>query len=314
LHDRVDESTFRDLIEGVQLSVNFVSQQGMTHQRRARIVAATLGAGLLIPLAASPADAATPTVNCTSGKAELATKLQRDIQAAVNARSGSIALGVYDRSTRTICTLRPTVRHNSASVVKVTVLAALLYEAQRDNQRSLTSREMSLARKMITVSDNDSTTALWNQLGRTKIQRFLTAAGMTHTVLGPGGYWGTTEITVTDEQKLLKMLTASSTTSTVLTPARRAYALKLMREVVSTQFWGTPYGAPSSVTKAVKNGWLQRTTDWRWRVHSIGAFKGNGHDYFITVLTTNANGNSMQYGINTIQSIAKVVHRDLHAG
>jgi hypothetical protein len=285
----------------------------MTHQRRARIVAATLGAGLLIPLAATPADAATATVNCTSAKAGLATKLRQDIQAAVNARSGSIAVGVYDRSTRTICTLRPTVRHNSASVIKVTVLGALLYDAQKQN-RALTPEEMSLARAMITRSDNDSTTTLWNRLGRTKIQRFLDAAGMTHTVLGPGGWWGTSEITVTDEQKLLKMLTASSTTSTVLTPARRAYALKLMREVVSTQFWGTPYGAPSSVTKAVKNGWLQRTTDWRWRVHSIGAFKGNGHDYFITVLTTNANGNSMQYGINTIQSIAKVVHRDLHAG
>ncbi|CAL9451397.1 serine hydrolase [Streptomyces sp. enrichment culture] len=282
----------------------------MTHQRRARVVAATLGAGLLIPLAASPADAATATVSCTSAQAGLATKLQRDIQAAVNARSGSIAVGVYDRSTKTICTLRPTVRHNSASVVKVTVLGALLYETQRLG-RGLTSEEMSLARAMITKSDNASTSTLWNRLGRTKIQRFLDAAGMTHTVLGPGGTWGITEITVTDEQKLLKMLTASS--STVLTDARRAYALKLMREVVSTQFWGTPYGAPSTVTKAVKNGWLQRTTDYRWRVHSIGAFKGNGHDYFITVLTTNANGNSMQYGVNTIQSIAKVVHRDLHA-
>ncbi|MGC0331837.1 hypothetical protein RKD23_004827 [Streptomyces sp. SAI-170] len=283
----------------------------MTHQRRARALAATLGAGLLIPLAAaSPADAATPTVSCTSAKAGLATKLRQDIQAAVNARSGTIAVGVYDRSTKTICTLRPTVRYDSASVVKVTVLAALLYDTQLQG-RGLTDREMSLARKMITVSDNDATTALWNQLGVTKIKRFLAAANMTHTVPGPYGTWGITQISVTDEQKLLKMLTASS--STVLSPARRAYALKLMREVVSSQRWGTPYGAPSTVTKAVKNGWLQRSTDHRWRVHSIGAFKGNGHDYFISVLTLNNTGSTWQYGINTIQNISKVVHRDLHA-
>ncbi|MFJ8081308.1 serine hydrolase [Streptomyces sp. NPDC096205] len=284
----------------------------MTHQRRARALAATLGAGLLIPLAAaSPADAATPTVSCTSAKAGLATKLRQDIQAAVNARSGTIAVGVYDRSTKTICTLRPTVRYDSASVVKVTVLSALLYDAQKSNNRALTDREMSLARKMITQSDNDATTALWNQLGVTKIQRFLNAAGMTHTVPGPYGTWGLTKITVTDEQKLLKMLTSSS--STVLSPARRAYVLKLMREVIPSQFWGTPYGAPSTVTKAVKNGWLQRSTDHRWRVHSIGAFKGNGHDYFISVLTLNNTGSTWQYGINTIQNISKVVHRDLHA-
>ncbi|MFJ5773502.1 serine hydrolase [Streptomyces sp. NPDC093094] len=281
----------------------------MTHRRRARVLTGVLGAGLLIPFAASPAAAATPTVSCTSAKAGLAAELKKDIQAAVNARGGTIAVGVYDRSTKTVCTLRPTTRFDSASVVKATVLGALLYESQKQG-RGLTTREMTLARAMITKSDNASTTTLWNQLGVTKIKRFLTAAGMTHTVPDPTGHWGLTQITVTDEQKLMKLLTAPGT---VLSDARRAYALKLMREVVPSQRWGTPYGAPSTVTKALKNGWLQRTYDHRWRVHSVGAFKGNGHDYFISVLTLNGSGSTMQYGINTIQGIAKVVHRDLHA-
>ncbi|MFE1442150.1 serine hydrolase [Streptomyces sp. NPDC058739] len=279
----------------------------MTHRRRTKALVAALGAGVLIPLAAAPAGAATPTVSCTSAKAGLADKLRKDIQAAVNARGGTIAVGVYDRSTKTICTLRPTMRYDSASVVKATVLAALLYDTQKQG-RGLTEREMTLARAMITKSDNASTTTLWKQLGVTKIKSFLTAAGMTHTVPGADGYWGLTQITVTDEQKLLKLLTGTS--ATVLSDARRAYALKLMREVVSSQRWGTPYGAPSTVTKALKNGWLPRAT-YGWRVHSIGAFKGNGHDYFISVLT---HGNSsMDYGIGSIQTIAKVVHRDLHA-
>jgi hypothetical protein len=141
----------------------------------------------------------------------------------------------------------------------------------------------------------------------TKIKGFLAAAGMTQTKPGANGYWGLTQITVTDEQKLLKLLTAKNA---VLSDNSRAYVLKLMGQVVSSQRWGTPYGVPSGVTVAVKNGWLQRATNG-WRVHSVGAFKGGGHDYMITVLT---HGNStMNYGIATIQAVAKVIHKDLAA-
>jgi beta-lactamase class A len=190
--------------------------------------------------------------------------------------------------------------------VKVTVLATLLWDAKNQG-RYLTDREASLAKAMITKSDNASTSTLWKQLGMTKIKGFLAAAGMTQTKPGANGYWGLTQITVTDEQKLLKLITAKNT---VLSDNSRAYILKLMSQVVSSQRWGTPYGVPSGVTVAVKNGWLSRATNG-WRVHSIGAFKGGGHDYTITVLT---HGNStMNYGITTIQNVAKVVHRDLAA-
>ena len=160
---------------------------------------------------------------------------------------------------------------------------------------------------MITKSDNDATTKLWKQLGMTKIKGFLTAAGMTQTKPGANGYWGLTQITVTDEQKLLKLVTAKNT---VLSDNSRAYILKLMGQVISSQRWGTPYGAGSGIAVHVKNGWLQRSTHG-WRVHSVGTFKGGGHDYTITVLT---HGNStMNYGITTIQGVAKAVHRDLAA-
>ncbi|MFI9339880.1 serine hydrolase [Streptomyces sp. NPDC052773] len=283
----------------------------MAHHRprRAHIIGATLAAGVLIPgvAAASPAVAATtPAVSCTSADAALAAKLKKDITAALANRKGTIAVGVYDRTTKTTCTLRPSTAFDSASVVKVTVLATLLWDAKNQG-RYLTDREASLAKAMITKSDNASTSTLWKQLGMTKIKGFLAAAGMTQTKPGANGYWGLTQITVTDEQKLLKLITAKNT---VLSDNSRAYILKLMSQVVSSQRWGTPYGVPSGVTVAVKNGWLSRATNG-WRVHSIGAFKGGGHDYTITVLT---HGNStMNYGITTIQNVAKVVHRDLAA-
>ncbi|GLX52499.1 hypothetical protein Shyhy01_54490 [Streptomyces hygroscopicus subsp. hygroscopicus] len=280
----------------------------MTHRfsRRAKASAAALGAALLIPTfaAAAPAAATTPAVSCTSGKAGLAAKLTKDITAALANRKGTVAVGLYDRSTKTTCTLRATTAYDSASTVKVTVLATLLWDAKKHN-RYLTSTETSLATAMITKSDNDATSKLWKQLGLTKIKGFLAAAGMTRTVPGTDGYWGLTQENVTDEQKLLQLVTAKNS---VLSDSSRAYILKLMGQVVSSQRWGTPAGAPSTVSVHVKNGWLQRSTHG-WRVHSLGTFNGGGHDYMMSVLTQD--NSTMDYGVTTIQNVAKVIHRDL---
>ncbi|MFF2845645.1 serine hydrolase [Streptomyces sp. NPDC058001] len=293
--------------------------------RRARVVSVGLAAGVLAPLAvavtavpasaAAPAGrtgtmptalaaAAAPQVTCTSGKAGLAAKLQKDITTALKDRKGTIAVGLYDRGTKTTCSLRSTSAFDSASVVKATVLATLLWDNKKQN-RYLTQREIDLTTAMITKSDNNATTTLWRQLGVTKVKNFLKAAGMTKTVPGSGGYWGLTQINVQDEQKLLALFTAKNS---VLSDNSRAYILKLMNKVVSSQRWGTPAGAPSSVKVHVKNGWLSRATHG-WRVHSIGAFQGGGHDYYMSVLT---HGNSsMNYGVATIQAVAKAIHKDL---
>ncbi|MFE4329090.1 serine hydrolase [Streptomyces sp. NPDC056831] len=276
--------------------------------RRARgALAVALAAGVLAPVAlgASPAAAATPTVSCTSGKAGLAAKLSKDITAALKGRKSTTAVALYDRTTKTTCSLRATTKYDSASVVKATVLAALLWDNKKHN-RYLTQREIDLTTAMITKSDNNATTSLWKQLGVTKVKAFLKAAGMTHTVPGSGGYWGLTQITAQDEQRLLTLLT---TKNSVLSDNARAYELGLMRKVVSSQRWGTPAGAPSGVTVQVKNGWLPRATHG-WRVHSIGAFTGKGHDYAITVLTQD--NKTMNDGIDTVQAVARAVHKDLY--
>ncbi|MEU0002891.1 serine hydrolase [Streptomyces sp. NPDC006314] len=270
------------------------------------LLAAGLGAALLVPAvtAATPAAAATPAVTCTSAQAGLAAKLEKDITAALAGRRGTVAVGLYDRGTKTTCTLRATSAYDSASTVKVTVLATLLWDAKKHN-RYLTDTEASLATAMITKSDNDATSRLWKQLGMTKIKGFLAAAGMTKTTPGANGYWGLTQENVTDEQKLLKLITAKNS---VLSDNSRAYILKLMGQVVSSQRWGTPAGAPSSVAVHVKNGWLQRSTHG-WRVHSLGTFNGGGRDYMITVLTQD--NSTMNYGVTTIQNVAMAIHKDL---
>ncbi|OIK24627.1 serine hydrolase [Streptomyces malaysiense] len=280
----------------------------MTHRssRRAKASVAALGAALLIPTvaAATPAAATTPVVSCTSGKAGLAAKLTKDITAALANRKSTVAIGLYDRATKTTCTLRGTTAYDSASTVKVTVLATLLWDAKKHN-RYLTSTEASLATAMITQSDNDATSKLWKQLGMTKIKGFLAAAKMTKTVPGADGYWGLTQENVTDEQKLLQLVTAKNS---VLSDNSRAYMQRLMGNVESDQRWGTPAGAPSTVSVHVKNGWLQRSTHG-WRVHSLGTFSGAGHDYMMSVLTQD--NSTMDYGVTTIQNVAKAIHKDL---
>ncbi|WP_093800757.1 serine hydrolase [Streptomyces sp. Wb2n-11] len=279
----------------------------MTHHRIHRgAIAAALALGALAPVVtAAPAAATAPTVACASGKAGLAAKLTKDITAALKGRRSTTALSLYDRTTKTTCTLRATQKYDSASVVKVTVLAALLWDVKKTN-RYLTSREAELATDMITKSDNKATSALWRQLGMTKIKGFLAAAGMTQTVPGTGGYWGLTQITARDEQKLLALLTARNT---VLSDNARKYTLGLMGKVVSSQRWGTPAGAPSTATIQVKNGWLPRSTHG-WRVHSVGAFTGGRHDYAITVLT---HGNpTMNDGVGTVQAVSRAIHKAIN--
>ncbi|MEC4018092.1 serine hydrolase [Streptomyces sp. H27-D2] len=274
-----------------------------------RALSAAVAAGVLLPLlagaGAGPAEAATPRTVCTSAKPELAVKLAKDITTALRGRPATTAVSLYDRKTKTSCTLRATQKFDSASVVKATVLATLLWHVKRSG-RHLTTQEASLAKAMITKSDNAATSKLWRQLGVTRIKKFLTLAGMTQTVPGRDGYWGLTRITARDEQKLLKLLTSENT---VLSKKARAYALDLMHRVVTSQRWGTPAGAPRSATFHVKNGWLSRSTHG-WRVHSIGAFTGHGHDYGITVLTQD--NRTMNAGVATIQAVARAVHRDLN--
>ena len=159
---------------------------------------------------------------------------------------------------------------------------------------------------MITRSDNNAASALWAKLGHSYLQHFLNLAGMKQTVLGPGGYWGLTQVTAHDETLLLRLLL---TANTVLTGNSRAYALRLMAQVISSQRWGVPAGAPRSVTVHVKNGWLPRATHG-WRINSIGGFTWSKGWYSIVVLSMD--NPTMPYGITTVEAIARVIHRDLN--
>jgi hypothetical protein len=187
----------------------------------------------------------------------------------------------------------------------VVILGAMLRKAL-DQHRCLTSTEASQLRSMITQSDNNAASALWAKLGHTYIQHFLDLAGMQQTVLGPGGYWGLTQATAHDEMLLLRVMLRSNP---ILSTNSRTYALSLMAQVIASQRWGVPAGAPRTVTVHVKNGWLPLRTHG-WRINSIGGFTWPQHWYSIVVLSMD--NPTMSYGITTVESIARVIHRDLN--
>ena len=265
----------------------------------AAVPSLALSAGAVSSAAISPS-----LCRSTSHRA-LADKIARDIQAARRGRVSTVAVRVDDPGKRLGCWLHSAWHFDSASVVKVTILGALLRKAL-DQHRYLTNTEAAQASVMITSSDNDAASALWDELGRRYLQHFLNVARMKQTVLGPGGYWGLTRITAHDEVLLLRLLL---TRNRVLDLASRRYALSLMAQVIGSQRWGVPAGAPARLTVHVKNGWLPLQTHG-WRVNSIGCFTGRHGGYSIIVLTQN--NLTMAYGIRTIDGIARAIQRDLN--
>jgi beta-lactamase class A len=256
------------------------------------------------PADAAVSQAAASSAICSSSShPALAARLGRDILAARRGRVSAVAVGVNDPGTGLVCWLNRSWHFDSASVVKVTILAALLRRAE-DQHRFLTGIEAAWARAMITRSDNDAASALWAELGPDYLRHFLKLAGMAHTSLGPGGAWGLTQITAYDEVRLLRLLLNRNA---VLAATSRSYVLRLMAKVIPSQRWGVPAGAPISLTAHVKNGWLPLATHG-WRIHSIGCFTGHGGGYSIVVLTQD--NPTMAYGIATIEAIARAIHHD----
>lgn len=260
--------------------------------------------------AAEPTTSGTPLVRCTAGTASpaLASKMAAEIAKRLRGRGTDIGLNLTDFTgdkTGVTCWYQSSKHFYAASVIKVTILSALLRKTQEQN-RQLTAREKHEAWLMITQSDNNAANTLWSDVGYTFMQHFLNLAGMRQTSLSP--HWGLTRITAHDELTLLTLITGANK---VLTKPSRVYARYLMAHVTPSQRWGVPAGAPASMIVHVKNGWLPYPGS-AWEINSIGTFTSTHRAYLIVMLTY---GNpSMAYGINTIQSTAQAIHALLNPG
>ncbi|MFF3513804.1 serine hydrolase [Streptomyces sp. NPDC002573] len=187
----------------------------------------------------------------------------------------------------------------TASIVKVDILATLLLQAQ-DADRRLTGQERTYATAMIEDSDNDSASALWTAIGQadgldTANKRF----GLTDTAGGDGALWGLTRTTAADQLTLLQQVFGGDSK---LSAASRTYLQGLMGHIAADQHWGVS-AAADGTRWALKNGWLPRSTTGLWIINSIGRVTAGGHDYLVAALS---NGNSTkEKGISLVEAAAQ---------
>jgi hypothetical protein len=192
-----------------------------------------------------------------------------------------------------------TAAFDTASIVKVDILATLLLQAQDDGRR-LTAQEKAYATAMIENSDNDSASALWRTIGKAggldaANERF----GLADTEGGDDMLWGLTQTTAADQLTLLQQVFGDDSE---LNEASRTYVRGLMRQIADGQQWGVSAAADGS-SWALKNGWLARTATGLWDVNSIGRVTADGHDYLVAVLS---NGNATQAtGITLVEAAAE---------
>ncbi|MFG3545894.1 serine hydrolase [Streptomyces sp. NPDC047725] len=193
--------------------------------------------------------------------------------------------------------------YDTASIVKVDILATLLLQAQ-DAGRHFTAQERALAEPMIRNSDNAATNALWREIGGAPgLEAANKRMGLTSTKGGPGTKWGLTQTTASDQIRLLLSVFDSAATSRTDSPLNedsRAYIRTLMTRVASDQAWGV--SAVSGPDYALKNGWLQRTASGLWDVNSVGRVTVDGHRYLVAVLSDGSV--SMSDGVSAVERAA----------
>jgi hypothetical protein len=199
------------------------------------------------------------------------------------------------------------VPYDTASIIKVDILTALLVQAQ-DAGRSLTQQERTQAEAMIEHSDNDAANALWGRIGLASgLEAVNKRLGLSSTVGGAGGKWGLTRTTVTDQILLLRAVFAdggtSSASESVLATTSRNYIRTLMTRIAAGQSWGVSAASDSGTGWALKNGWLQRSTTGLWDINSVGRVTSGTHHYLVAVLS---DGNaSMTGGIAAVERAAR---------
>ncbi|MFD4691387.1 serine hydrolase [Streptomyces sp. NPDC058463] len=185
--------------------------------------------------------------------------------------------------------------YDTASIVKVDILAALLLLAQ-DERRELNGAEHAWAEAMIRRSDNTSATELLKTVGGAEgLDAANERLGLSGTTAAHA--WGLTQTTATDQVRLLKAVFG---TDSELSTSSRAYLTELMGEVQADQRWGVSAAGSGA---ALKNGWMPRTTTGLWDINSIGRVESGGSTYLVAVLSRGHA--TKEAGVALVESVAK---------
>lgn len=266
----------------------------------------------------SPSWAKAPASTSASAGQTVGQGLREAVAALAGRGSGDLAVAVADPDGDTVATYDSGAgdgddTYDTASIVKVDILAALLLDTQRKGTRP-TARQRSLAGQMIEASDNDATTALWDTIGRGPgLDAANDTLGLDGTSGGPGELWGLTQTTARDQLALLRAVFAGDGAGdSPLSAASRSYITGLMGSVIAEQSWGVSAADSDDSGYALKNGWLQRSATGLWDINSIGEVTYEGRRLLICVLSSGQPSQSA--GIDLVESAATAAARVFTSG
>jgi hypothetical protein len=239
----------------------------------------------------------TPTHNPDNPFTSRATALY------LKTRQGNITAAVYNVATGTTFTYHNGYHDRTASIVKIDILADLLYESQRTGQ-PLSAKEQQLATSMIEASDDAAATKLWAVIGgRDAIDAFNALVGFKSTI--PSWSWGDIATTPLDQLQLLKTIALPNS---ILDTASREYEIGLMEHVIGGQQFGLGWGSPAHATVAMKDGWYDEIPTG-WQVNTTGFVQYQGRFYLVTIMTQSDPGE--EYGMDTVTTLSSDIWKYL---
>jgi hypothetical protein len=205
-------------------------------------------------------------------------------------RAGRISFAFVDESGR-LHGSHPDRVHNSASVVKVLFMVALLREPGV-RHGELTSSEKALLEPMIQRSDNQAANAVFNRVGQQALIDLADRVGLRHFTTQPT--WGLTTITAGSQARFMSEL------ESWIPKRHRRYAMHLLTQIVPSQRWGIPPVAPPGWTLQFKGGWSGAPS---WRVNQAMLLRRAPRRFSIAILTREQP--SFSYGTESIEGVAK---------
>jgi beta-lactamase class A len=228
------------------------------------------------PAAPTPAQSSPGTTKINTDAVEDALK---DYAAD---HGGNVSIAVYDRKTGLSVSAGGSAEYQTASIVKVDIVAALMLQHQAEGT-SLTAQEKQWAHDALTRSDNDGATNLYAAIGgadglSTANQRL----GLVATE--PCSSWGMTTTTVDDQIRLLRSV---SSAQGPLSAENRQLLQGWMGDVISSQYFGVPSGETSAAKAVyVKVGWVDLDNEGGlYATNAIGRIVEPDHDWLIAVLS-----------------------------
>lgn len=219
--------------------------------------------------------------------------------AALDGRDGRNGAAIVRLRDGALFTAGTAEHMEAVSATKVLIALAAMARAE-DEGRALEARELDLLWPMITFSDNDSATLLWQQLGsEAGIGEWLERRGIGGVTPAAGDEWGAT----TANAAALAVLMGRMYAGDLVDPEHRDLLLEMLSEVIEGQRWGVSAGAAEAGAGYVlKNGWFPEESGWQ--VVSVGVVipEDPANAYAIAVLTDRQP--SWEYGIETIEAVA----------